>query len=146
MNDAWMLNGRTALVTGASRGLGFAIADEFASLGANLVLVARGREGLLETEQHILNTYPDCRVQTVAADVSTEAGRDKVVNMLPRNSQEPNSRLTRLLCLPCQPRPAAWAKGFSITGAVSTNTFNSPPASACSHLARAFRRFFTTTW
>ncbi len=32
---------------------------------------------------------------------------------------------TRLVCLPCQPIPAACASGFSITGAVSTNTFSS---------------------
>ena len=48
-----------------------------------------------------------------------------LVRMTPRNSQLPCSRLTTLVCLPCQPIPAAWASGFSITGAVSTNTFNS---------------------
>ena len=45
--------------------------------------------------------------------------------MLPRNSQEPKSRDTRLVCLPCQPMPAFCASGFSITGAVSTKTFTS---------------------
>ena len=34
-------------------------------------------------------------------------------------------RETRLVCLPCQPSPARCASGFSITGAVSTNTFTS---------------------
>ena len=34
-------------------------------------------------------------------------------------------RLTRLVCLPCQPSPAAAASGFSITGAVSTKTLTS---------------------
>ena len=43
----------------------------------------------------------------------------------PRNSQEPNSRDTRLVCLPCQPSPARAASGFSSTGAVSTKTFTS---------------------
>ncbi len=45
----------------------------------------------------------------------------------PRNSHEPNSRLTSTVCLPCQPIPAASASGFSISGAVSTNTFTSAP-------------------
>ncbi len=48
-----------------------------------------------------------------------------MVKIEPRNSQEPNSRLTRLVCLPCQPSPAASASGFSITGAVSTKTLTS---------------------
>ena len=51
-----------------------------------------------------------------------------VVKIEPRNSQEPNSRDTRLVCLPCQPRPAAAASGFSITGAVSTKTLTSGAA------------------
>ena len=38
------------------------------------------------------------------------------VKIAPRNSQEPKSRDTRLVCLPCQPSPAACASGFSITG------------------------------
>jgi len=43
------LEGRRALVTGASRGLGRAIAVGFAEAGADLVLVSRGRTGLEET-------------------------------------------------------------------------------------------------
>ena len=58
------------------------------------------------------------------------ASSSAVVKIAPRNSQEPSSRLTRLVCLPCQPRPAASASGFSITGAVSTKTLTSPPARA----------------
>ena len=52
----------------------------------------------------------------------------RLVRITPRNSQLPCSRLTRLVCLPCQPIPAACASGFSITGAVSTNTFSSDGA------------------
>jgi hypothetical protein len=63
--------------------------------------------------------------------------------MAPRNSQLPSLRLTRLVCLPCQPSPAASASGFSITGAVSTNTFNSHPASSTSQRASAFSAFLT---
>ena len=54
-------------------------------------------------------------------------GRSDAEKIAPRNSQEPNSRETRLVCLPCQPSPAACASGFSITAAVSTNTFTSSP-------------------
>ena len=53
------------------------------------------------------------------------ASSSRLVRITPRNSQLPCSRLTRLVCLPCQPIPAACASGFSITGAVSTNTFSS---------------------
>ena len=47
------LTGRTAIVTGGSRGIGKAISLALASEGANLVLVARNREGLDATAQEI---------------------------------------------------------------------------------------------
>ena len=58
------------------------------------------------------------------------AAAPRSVKIAPRKSQLPNSRETRMVCLPCQPSPAAAASGFSITGAVSTNTFTSPPPCA----------------
>ena len=58
-----------------------------------------------------------------------------VVRMVPMKNHEPSSRDTRLVCLPCQPSPAFWASGFSISGAVSTKTFTSAFASCASHCA-----------
>ena len=48
-----LLQGRIALVTGASRGLGAATAIELAQLGAHVVLVARTQGGLEETDDAI---------------------------------------------------------------------------------------------
>jgi NAD(P)-dependent dehydrogenase (short-subunit alcohol dehydrogenase family) len=47
------LSGRVALVTGASRGIGAAVALELARLGAHLVLTARSQGGLEETDDAI---------------------------------------------------------------------------------------------
>jgi hypothetical protein len=69
-----------------------------------------------------------------------------VVRMAPRNSQEPYSRDTRLVCLPCQPSPAACPNGFSISGAVSTNTFTSAPLSRARPPATRFRPERITSW
>ena len=47
------LSGRLAVVTGASRGIGAATAEELAKAGAHVILVARTASGLEEVEERI---------------------------------------------------------------------------------------------
>ena len=52
-NELFDLNGRTAIVTGTSRGLGQHFARALAKAGADLVLTSRRRESLAPFEQEI---------------------------------------------------------------------------------------------
>lgn len=65
------LTGKTAIVTGASSGIGAAIAVELASEGANVVLAARRTEKLAETEQQIKDQGND-NVLSVQTDISKQ--------------------------------------------------------------------------
>jgi NAD(P)-dependent dehydrogenase (short-subunit alcohol dehydrogenase family) len=58
------LDGKTALVTGASRGIGAAIATSYAAAGANVVLSSRKAEALDE----VAATLPSEHVMTFAAN------------------------------------------------------------------------------
>ena len=51
------LKGKTALVTGASSGLGMEFARQLAGLGCDVVLVARREERLREVQREISSTY-----------------------------------------------------------------------------------------
>ncbi|GAA4385915.1 SDR family oxidoreductase [Actinomadura verrucosospora] len=63
------LEGKTALVTGASRGIGKAIATALAAEGANVVLSSRKQEALDEVAKEIRAAHPGAGVLAKAAHV-----------------------------------------------------------------------------
>ena len=81
------LEGRTAIVCGASAGMGLAIAEALAVEGANVVMLARGRE-TLEREANRLGglavpgdvTIAEDRQRVVSAAVDAFGGIDVLVN------------------------------------------------------------------
>lgn len=80
MSDPWRLDGRLALVTGASRGLGRAIAAELGARGAELILVARGEADL---ERAVSELRAQGRAaHGIAADLSTPEGRERTLTEL----------------------------------------------------------------
>jgi 3-oxoacyl-[acyl-carrier protein] reductase len=66
------LSGRTAIVTGGSKGIGFAVATRFAASGADVAIVAR-TEGPLKEAVAAIRKSTQTRVIGVAADVGKAA-------------------------------------------------------------------------
>jgi NAD(P)-dependent dehydrogenase (short-subunit alcohol dehydrogenase family) len=67
------LQGRVAIVTGASKGLGLAIADRFVQCGADVLIAARN-ETPLQAARDALQQRQAGRVRAIACDVSTADG------------------------------------------------------------------------
>ncbi|OUJ13803.1 SDR family NAD(P)-dependent oxidoreductase [Acetobacter sp. DsW_063] len=73
------LEGKVAVVTGSSVGIGLAIAEGLAKEGANIVLVARQRERLEEAADMLAATY-GIRTLGVSVDIAGSDGVDQVVS------------------------------------------------------------------
>ena len=70
--------GRSVIVTGASRGIGRAIAEEFAAEGARLTICARGEDVLRETSERLSSN--GAAVLAVPCDVTSEEDRERLVS------------------------------------------------------------------
>lgn len=75
-NNRWRLDGKKAVVTGGTLGIGLAITQELLELGAQVLVVARDSERLGQrVDQWRASGYS---VDGLSADLSTESGLDQV--------------------------------------------------------------------
>jgi Tropinone reductase 1 len=78
--DRWRLDGQRALVTGASAGIGLAIARELLGFGADLMLVARDEDGLIAARDELQEAFPDRQILGLSADVADEDERREILD------------------------------------------------------------------
>jgi NAD(P)-dependent dehydrogenase (short-subunit alcohol dehydrogenase family) len=76
------LTGRTALITGSSKGIGLAVAQWFAREGVNVCLVARS-DDVLKKEAAEIEQTTGVAAKTLAADLSDAAARERVYRTFP---------------------------------------------------------------
>jgi Tropinone reductase 1 len=69
------LAGRRALVSGATRGIGRAVAAQFLDLGADVFVIARDEQRLSASLDAWRKAHPERRVEGFAGDVSVDAQR-----------------------------------------------------------------------
>lgn len=77
MKNNPQLTDRVAIITGASSGIGAAIARRFAAAGATVVIVGRNRQALSKLEEEIKEL--GARQQKIVADLSDETAAAKIV-------------------------------------------------------------------
>jgi 3-oxoacyl-[acyl-carrier protein] reductase len=73
------ISGRVAIVTGASAGIGFAVAEEFVANGVSVLIVARGA-ARLQTAETALRRHPGAKVASIALDVAAPEAAERIVD------------------------------------------------------------------
>ena len=77
------LDGAWAVVTGASKGIGFGIANRFVAAGANVLLVARGADDLARAARELGNGAGSRReVRTAVADASRPEALEELFDQI----------------------------------------------------------------
>lgn len=73
------LHGKTALITGSTRGIGFALAEGLASAGADIVLNGTTAEGVDRAVEKLAALHPDRTFSGAAFDITDEAATEAAV-------------------------------------------------------------------
>jgi NAD(P)-dependent dehydrogenase (short-subunit alcohol dehydrogenase family) len=88
------MTGQVAIITGSSRGIGKAIAEEMASLGAKVVISSRKAEACDATAAAINATYGDGTAIAVPANISS---KDDLQNLV-AETRKAFGKVTTLIC------------------------------------------------
>lgn len=81
----WNLKNKTAVITGASQGIGFAILKEFLSLGAHCIAVARNKREIESLEKQFPET-----LRYYSYDLSAKKSRLEFIELIKSNYNEIN--------------------------------------------------------
>ena len=77
------LTNKTALVSGSTKGIGFAIATGLAREGARVIVNGRSEKAIAEAKKQIDQAVPDAKIETFAGDLSTAEATETLVQRFP---------------------------------------------------------------
>ena len=74
---------KTALVSGSTKGIGFAIAIGLAREGTRVIVNGRAEKAVAEAMAQIVEAVPDAKIETFAGDLSAAEATDVLVRQFP---------------------------------------------------------------
>lgn len=85
LQSMWRLDGKIALVTGGTSGIGHGVVHELLHKGAEVCIVARGAQRMQKVIAELRSK--GSRVEGIVADVATGEGRKRIVRQVARRKQ-----------------------------------------------------------
>jgi len=135
------LQGKTALVTGASRGLGRAIALALSCAGAKVVAVARDEARLAALRDEAAGEVVIARADVSEESAAEQPGSGSAVSLVleaPANTRIPRRRTGRLGLGACGARAAHRSRYAAYSSRGQYRTGETPSASMSSVLMRSY--------
>ena len=77
------LKNKTALISGSTKGIGFAIASQLAAEGAHVMVNGRTDEAVASALQQIRQTVPEAKLDGFAGDLSSVKATEELLKRLP---------------------------------------------------------------
>jgi len=77
------LIGKTALITGSTKGIGFAIASQLAAEGARVIVNGRLDNTVNSASQQVRNAVPEAKVEGFAGDLTTTTATEELLKLFP---------------------------------------------------------------
>jgi NAD(P)-dependent dehydrogenase (short-subunit alcohol dehydrogenase family) len=77
------LTDKTALVSGSTKGIGFAIAGQLAAEGARVIVNGRSDSTVNSALEQIRKAVPEAKVEGFAGDLATAAATDELLKLFP---------------------------------------------------------------
>src|SRR3984885_13090483 len=77
------LNDKTALISGSTKGIGFAIASQLANEGARVMVNGRSEKAVSSAAEQILKAVPGAKVELFAGDLSMVKATEELLQRFP---------------------------------------------------------------
>ena len=121
MSTSDVYAGRTALITGASAGLGRAFAERYAAQGADVILVARRKERLEEIAQALEAAYR-IKAHIIAQDLSVPDAHERVFKQVETLGQPVDILVNNAgFSIPAEYSKTDWARQQAFVGTLVTS-------------------------
>ncbi|KAH3666982.1 hypothetical protein WICMUC_005474 [Wickerhamomyces mucosus] len=80
--ENFSLKGKVAVITGGSRGIGYAVADAYAQAGADVVIIGHTPKVIEDATNQLKSNYKDSKIASYAVEVSDPKAVDDVVKQI----------------------------------------------------------------